>query len=130
MQTGTCSFCGQMQSLNYECESREEANEQAILLCNCAQAQTHANRHSQISRAKAQIEEMFGQRASEQYGLQAIDEDIIDSINNMLPIIQEERIKNISITVIMKDQIKINIGYSNDKFSIKRSESNSVKREI
>ena len=130
MQTGTCSFCGQMQSLNYECESREEANEQAILLCNCAQAQEHSNRHSQISRAKVQVEEMFGQRASEQYGLQAIDEDIIDSINNMLPIIQEERIKNISITVIMKDQIKINIGYSNDKFSIKRSESNSVKREI
>lgn len=130
MNTGTCKHCGQMQTLNYDCESREEANEQAVLLCNCAQAQTYSNRFSQISRAAGQVEEMFGETASEKYNVQAIDEDIIENIKNMLPIIQEERIKNISITVIMKDQIKISIGYSNDKFIIKRSESNSVQRKI
>lgn len=128
METVACKFCGQVQNIQeYEGEDLEA---QAIMACNCVEAKIYKNQRSQLQRAKEQIYEMFGERASEKYGVQAIDEDILENIKNLLPIIQEERIKNINITVIMKDQIKINIGYSNDKFSIKRSESNSVKREI
>lgn len=128
METVACKFCGQVQSIKvYEGETAEV---QAVMACTCTEAKTYQNQRSQLQRAKDQIYDMFGERSSEKYGVQAIDADIIENIKNLLPIIQEERIKNISITVIMKDQIKINIGYSNDKFSIKRSESNSVKREI
>lgn len=128
METVACKFCGQVQSIKvYEGETAEV---QAIMACDCEDAKAYRNKKTQIERAIVQIYDLFGEKASELYKIEAIDEDIIENIKAMLPMIQSKRIKNVNITVESKNQIKVTISYNNGKFIIKRSESNSAKREI
>jgi hypothetical protein len=126
---GSCKFCGQMNSYPHdEHETQDQANECATLHCNCDKARHYTDRKQSLKRAEEQIENLFGDGASE-YGLVAVKEEIKKLMIEAATFIYDGLLKDISINVNQCVKVKISKS-TKGKLTFMRSDAAVFKQEV
>lgn len=96
IQTGACSFCGQMGQIETLIPwDQEKVNEAVTELCDCYGAKEYARKKGQKERACKAIEGQFGQQAD----TEEADEPIRNLLKHIAELIVEERLDSASLDI-------------------------------
>lgn len=96
IQTGACSFCGQMGQIETLIPwDQEKVNEAVTELCDCYGAKEYARKKGQKERACKAIEEQFGQQAD----TEEADEPIRNLLKHIAELIVEEKLDSASLDI-------------------------------
>lgn len=94
IQTGACTFCGQMGQIETLIPwEQEKVNEAVTESCDCYGAKEYARKKGQKERACKAIEEQFGQQAEE------TDEPIRKLLKYIVELLVEEKLDSASLDI-------------------------------
>lgn len=96
IQTGACSFCGQMGQIETFLQwEQEKVNEAVTESCDCYDAKEYARKKGQKERACKAIEAQFGQQAD----TKETDESIRKLLKHIVDLIVEEKLDSASLDI-------------------------------
>ena len=103
--TGICQYCGQAQAVKIiSTMGSKEANEAAVELCNCSEAQFATQRKNRAERISDNINTLFGEESEN-----PIDECVIKQLKEVGKLVAYQQVRKVNIDLSDSEKAKFSI---------------------
>lgn len=125
---GTCEFCGQTVTAD-TAQTQEEADRYASTHCACSASYGARKREEQISAAKDNVKQLFGEDSLNIGFKNSIDADGIDFLCNLVELVAHAAFESAKIGMGIYGTATVSIT-AKDEIRVQRAQGHSIKTEV
>lgn len=119
MVTGVCHYCGQASAVEVLATMcNQDANEAAVEVCNCGDAQYETQKKNRMERINVKINELFGSESTS-----PLDDSVVEELIQIGKLVAYDTIRKVTIDLHDNEKAKLSINKDNALVIVREKKS-------